>query len=753
MKKQITILSAIVSLMSLSATANAQVEDGVWNVTEMRAIFYSGPSFSHEGAYDFNLHFNGPASNDWYPEITFDAFMPEPNLKAGTYTYSAGQLKEIRAARNGSDWGAYVSAMTLQITDNGNGNFTFDADMTIGGETNTFSYTCDVDVQVDDYDPYIFAYGFESREASQIEFVADQISWNDIALHSQQQIEIDMTSSTCPQANAVKICVNTDKGVLPAGEYPIRGFNDDLNGYELYTVLASLGSYDNYYLFPSYVAQMNDEQTADAAWFLVDGTMTIAYPAEGQIQISVNATSAFGSDIHVTYEGVFDYTEHEAATLEVALDTQAYFLDCTYYNHLTFTGNDQNGKLVTTMLDIFAPSFVGSFSTADQTINQWQSGIIDENGRGYNLTDGTATIAVDAEGLYTVDATLVADNGDTYILHGEGIRIDDGCYNMDEKIAFDGTFHTNLNGIDTWSADSEGKIYLQATNDDGQGITLLFNVNGADPETLIATGTYTIDNNGLASTVMASPGQTGMDILPSYAANCDPYFQIDNVWFIVSGAVTVSADADNIYVVVNAQNTLGQDVNATITVAKERNIDYDENFAFEASWSTNDIQLEDRISDLGAILLTGYNAAHTETAVLQFNVNAWDDETGLPAGTYTIDSSNQAGTVTASTGFDYMFEATPSYASYCTPTGFLSRLWFLTDGTVTVANVNGQLCIEVNATNSYHRPVHILIEPDHTVSLNSIHGQMSDGKHMINGRLVIRRSGFVYNAQGQRLAQ
>ena len=754
MNKITSILSATVSLSLFSTVADAQVENGVWNVTEMRAIFYSGPSFSHEGAYDFNLHFNAPASNDWYPEITFDAFMPEPALTAGTYTLSAGQLKEIRAARNGSDWGAYVSAMTLQITDNGNGNFTFDADMTIGGETNTFSYTCDVDVQVDDYDPYVYAYGFESREASQIEFVADQISWNDIALHSQKQIEIDMTSNTCSLANTVKICVNTETGVLPAGDYPIRGYNDALNGYELGTVLQSVGSYDNYSLFPSYVAMMDEDHVAEAAWFMLDGAMTIAYPAEGQIRIELNATSAFGSDLHVIYEGAFDYTEHVATTLEVALDTQAYFLDCTYYNHLTFTGNDQDGKLVTAMLDIFAPSFVGTFSTANQTINQWQSGVIDENGRGYNLTDGTATItATDIEGVYNVDATLVADNGDTYILHGEGIHIDNGCYNLDEEIAFDGTFHTNLNGIDAWDADYNGTIYLQCTNDEGQGITLKFKVNGADAETIIPIGTYTIDDSDMVGTVLASPGQTGMEIMPSYAANCDPYFQIDNVWFIVSGTVTVTSDEDNIYVAVSAKNTLGQNVNATITIAKERNIEYDENFAFEASWSSNDILLEDHVADLGTILLSGFNAGHTETAVLQFNVNDWDDVIGIPAGVYTIDDSGLNGTVSASTGFDFSFNATPSFASYCTPSGFLSRLWFLIDGTVTVANVNDQPRIEVNATNSYHRPVHILIEPDHTTSLNNVRVQMSEGKHMINGRLVINRQGLLFDAQGHRIVK
>lgn len=740
--------------MTLSATANAQVENGVWNITEMRAIYYSGPSFSHEGAHDFNLHFNGPASNDWYPEITFDAYMPEANLVAGTYTYSAGQLKNIVAARSGWEGGCWISAMTLQITDNGNGNYTFDADMTINGETNTFSYTCDVDIQVDDYDPYIFAYGFESREASQIEFVADQISWNDIALHSQKQIEIDMTSSTCPEANFVKLCVNTETGVLPAGEYPIRGFNDALNGYELGTVLQSLGSDGNYYVYPSYVAMRDDEQVAQALWFMLDGAMTIAYPAEGQIRIEVNATSAFGSNLHVLYEGAFDYQEHVATTREVTLDTQAYYLDCTYYNHLTFTGNDQEGKLLTAMLDIFAPSFVGSFSTADMTINQWQSGVIDENGRGYNLTDGTATItATEVEGVYNVEATLVADNGDTILLHGEGIHIDNGCYNLDEQVAFDGTFHTNLSGIDIWNVDYDGSIYLQTTNDNGQGITIKFIVEAADAETLLPVGTYTIDDSGLPGTVLASPGQTGMDILPTYAANCDPYFQIDNVWFIVSGTVTVTADADNIYVVLDGQNTLGQDVHAAITVARERNIEFDENFAFEAQWSSNDLVIDDRTSDLGAVLLTGFNAGHTETAVLQFNVLEADPEIGVPAGTYTINDSNEPGTITASTGFDFSFEATPSFASYCTPTGFLSRLWFLTEGTVTVANVNGQARVEVNAQNSWHRPVHILIEPDHTVSLHSLRGQLADGKHMIDGRLIIRRQGIDYNAQGQRFVR
>ena len=731
----------IVALMS-AATLNAQAEDNVWNITSANVIYYSGPSFSQEGAYDFNIHFGG--DQEWgYPMMTFEAYMPEPQLTSGTYTLSDGTIKDVHAARFDGD-SPWVSSMTLQITDNGNSNYTFDADLMVSGDHITFSYTADVDVIEDDYDQYEFAYAFESHQKSQIDFVAEQMTLNDIALNTQRQIELDMTSSTCPLANTVKLCINTDKGVMPEGVYPICPMNETTWDYDLYTVLASLGSYDNYSLFPSYVAQMTDG-VADAAWFLVSGNMTVAYPAEGQISIHVEAKSAFGSDVNIVYEGAFDYEEHVPTTYDITLDPQGYFLDCTWYNHMTFTGDG-----ITALIDIFANSFVGSFDCADGTINQWQSGIIDANGRGYNLVEGTATITATAvEGIYDVEATLKTDNGDTYLLHGQNVRIDNGCYNLDEHVDYEGTFATNLNGFDAWEAESAGNIILTATNDEGQGLQLLFKVNGADAETVLPLGEYVINDSGDPGTVMASPGQTGMGVDPSWVANCDQYLSIDNVWFLASGTVNTYVEGQNIVVDIDALNTVGAQVKATVYVAMERNLDFDENSAFEGNWRVADAEMQNLVDELGVIDLTAYNADRSETAVIRFVTNAWDDETGIPAGEYHINGSGEPGTVLASTGFDDTFNPTASFAATCTPTGFMIQLWFLTEGTVTVTNVNGQPRIVIDGRNSFHRPVSIVLEPEQTVSLQTLGNSLRDGKAFRNGKLVITRNGVSYDVTGQ----
>lgn len=106
-------------------------------------------------------------------------------------------------------------------------------------------------------------------------------------------------------------------------------------------------------------------------------------------------------------------------------------------------------------------------------------------------------------------------------------------------------------------------LYLEAENDDLSTIKIQFNMaDDAELSAGIPDGVYPINGSKLPNTVLASIGSVGGSVFPSFAGilkekGGDLSAQI---WYIVSGTVTVGSHGDAPYVLVNALNSNGKKV-------------------------------------------------------------------------------------------------------------------------------------------------------------------------------------------------
>ena len=154
------------------------------------------------------------------------------------------------------------------------------------------------------------------------------------------------------------------------------------------------------------------------------------------------------------------------------------------------------------------------------------------------------------------------------------------------------------------------------------------------------------------------------------------------------------------------------------------------------------------------ILPTDYSSV----AQLCFIIEETDEQTIVPAGTYPIKELSDPAvlnSVVACPGVSAQ-DYTPLPSSYCklTPEGYFveEECYFLVDGTVTVANADGKLKLDVDAVNSYDLPVklHYLITPTDVENVETTPSN-SVKKQIINGQLLIIRNGEIYTITGAKL--
>lgn len=138
--------------------------------------------------------------------------------------------------------------------------------------------------------------------------------------------------------------------------------------------------------------------------------------------------------------------------------------------------------------------------------------------------------------------------------------------------------------------------------------------------------------------------------------------------------------------------------------------DYDEEF------SASEVDIDDQYFDqYGVVLVNAESATTMATVSMEFNVANLDENTIIPAGNYIIDDSEMPGTVFASPGVQNN-GVLPSFAGYLSEDGqsITAPLWFMEDGNVTVTASR----IEVNATNSYGRNIHVVM--NNGVGINDV---------------------------------
>ena len=125
--------------------------------------------------------------------------------------------------------------------------------------------------------------------------------------------------------------------------------------------------------------------------------------------------------------------------------------------------------------------------------------------------------------------------------------------------------------IDEDYFDAYNVLYIDITAEDGNTVSLEFNVDQKDAETVIPVGTYNIDDTYNNGTVTASSGIDSEGYVTySFAGVMDEEGYIDQIWFLVDGTVTLSKNAQGgLNLVVDAKNSYGYQVKATYTASAD----------------------------------------------------------------------------------------------------------------------------------------------------------------------------------------
>ena len=178
---------------------------------------------------------------------------------------------------------------------------------------------------------------------------------------------------------------------------------------------------------------------------------------------------------------------------------------------------------------------------------------------------------------------------------------------------------------------------------------------------------------------------------------------------------------------------------------------YDETVPFSASFKDGDFQFDTQyFASNKAILLLARNDKR-EYLDLIFFVNAIDPATTIPAGVYTVNGTEQPGTMQASQGEieqGGQYIINQSFAGLLNAAGnAIEKEWLITGGSATVTNVDGKVRIVINATNSKGQAVTAELGAGVT-ALEDIVVEGQAAKAMYNGQLIIIRNGVRYNAQG-----
>ena len=221
----------------------------------------------------------------------------------------------------------------------------------------------------------------------------------------------------------------------------------------------------------------------------------------------------------------------------------------------------------------------------------------------------------------------------------------------------------------------------------------------------------------------------------------------------LGGSVTATMTADSIITMQGA--LLGSDTilyNVKLTgklVPEDTGMDYDSKEGeVNITYTGDQIKFTDKVTEKGQLYVT--LTAGTDYTSLLFFVEAVDPAITIPAGTYTIDDSYETGTLLANPGVQNG-SIYPSFYGQLTSEGIGDPIFFLISGTVKVENKGGKLYFEINAKNSYDRPIHIIYTASSTGMENSAVAAPAVRKVIENGQLFILRGEERFNVLGAKI--
>ena len=169
------------------------------------------------------------------------------------------------------------------------------------------------------------------------------------------------------------------------------------------------------------------------------------------------------------------------------------------------------------------------------------------------FTEGSITVAVDENEVVTIKGQLVGTDGNTYKF--------DLTFDPNEYVVDPYSYDENQDFTATFSSykveeESDGEFSIMAVSDGKAVVLTAFLPTGATAEQA-AGKTFPINDSGDEQTV-ASGYYDGTDVMPSYAGLINASYELTNVWYLVSGTVTVDA---NLNITVAAKNSKGRNIN------------------------------------------------------------------------------------------------------------------------------------------------------------------------------------------------
>lgn len=221
---------------------------------------------------------------------------------------------------------------------------------------------------------------------------------------------------------------------------------------------------------------------------------------------------------------------------------------------------------------------------------------------------------------------------------------------------------------------------------------------------------------------------------------------------VEKGEMTVTMDEDGKITAI-AKVICRNSVYFHITMTSEYNeyLDFDEPYGdVERYYTTEDnVQIDNQVATNAYIYLAITAADGSDMAAFFFYVDKVDSDIIIPVGEYTIDYSEDFGTVQANPGVMGDGVWPSFYAEIDEEGSLITPLWLMTEGTVEVKKTkDGKPHLIVDAKNSYGRKVYIEYDGSTADVENVVADPVDVEKKVVNGQMLIIRDGKTYNVLG-----
>lgn len=263
------------------------------------------------GHYDYFFRFIDRNDKRQIPYVEFDVYLPVKGmLQEGTYKLG-DKLQNFNIILNNEDEQAWENNTSnydfvvgdVKLTQNNAVNWTVEVTMiTRDGHVYTMTHTQDFTIRWRDDDPTqhpglndTFNHEPTTPEDIDINFHSLEVSEEYIQDYGFYYLNLESNDINAEGENMVtEIYFRPKELPIPAGTYPIS-FDDETES----TFVASHGDGMSGGRYPSYIALYNGHGLSKT-WYLDHGNITIAYDTNGQMLVTGDVWSHYGSHIRFT---------------------------------------------------------------------------------------------------------------------------------------------------------------------------------------------------------------------------------------------------------------------------------------------------------------------------------------------------------------------------------------------------------------------------------------------------------------------